>query len=81
MDTEDVPERVAIAVHSASGGDWTSINPDPVKNLEKQKKKISRVKRQLNMAAIEKMNIARLRSRGGYDEIRSWLDKINEYID
>lgn len=79
-DIDDVPEKVAIAVHNASGGDWNSINPDPIKNEEKQKKKISRVKRQLNMTAVEKMTIDRLRNRGGYDEIKSWLDTISEFV-
>jgi len=80
LDSDDVPERVAIAVHSAAGGDWATINPDPIKNEEKRKKKISRAKRQLNMAAIDKMTVERLRNRGGYDEIKNWLDKINEFI-
>lgn len=80
-DTDDVPEKVAIAVHSAtSASDWNSINPDPVKNEEKQKKKISKAKRQLNTNAINKMTIDRLTERGGYDEIKVWLDKISEFI-
>jgi hypothetical protein len=80
-DTDDVPEKVAIAVHSAtSTSDWNSINPDPVKNEEKQKKKISKAKRQLNTNAVNKMTIDRLTERGGYDEIKVWLDKISEFI-
>lgn len=80
-DTDDVPEQVAMAVHSAtSASDWNSINPDPVKNEEKQKKKISKAKRQLNTNAVNKMTIDRLTERGGYDEIKVWLDKIGEFI-
>ena len=75
-DADDVPEKVAMAVHSAtSKTDWNSINPDPIKNEEKQKKKISKAKRQLNTNAVNKMTFARLRERGGYDEIKGWLDK------
>lgn len=80
-DADDVPEKVAMAVHSVtSTTDWNSINPDPIKNEEKQKKKISKAKRQLNTSAVNKMTIARLRERGGYDEIKGWLDKIGELI-
>lgn len=76
-DIEDVPEKVAIAVHSeTSDTDWNNINPDPVKTEEKQKKKISKAKRQLNNIAITKMTVDRLRERGGYDEIRGWLERI-----
>jgi len=78
-DTEDVPEKVAIAVHSAtSETEWDSINPDPTKTAEKQKKKISKAKKLLNTKAIEKMSIERLQERNGYEEIKTWLDKINE---
>lgn len=80
-DADDVPEKVAMAVHSVtSTTDWNSINPDPIKNEEKQKKKISKAKRQLNTNAVNKMTIARLTERGGYDEIKGWLDKIGELI-
>ena len=34
----------------------------------------------LNTKAIEKMSIERLKERGGYDEIRLWLEKIKSYI-
>lgn len=81
LDTEDVPEKVAIAVHEANSEvDWRNINPDPVKTAEKQKKKISKVKKILNTSAIEKMTIERIRDKNGYDEIKSWLDKISEYV-
>jgi putative ATP-dependent endonuclease of the OLD family len=78
-DTEDVSEKVAKAVHTAtSTTDWDAINPDPVKIEQKQKKKISNAKKQLNTLAIQKMTIERLQARNGYDEIKEWLIKINE---
>lgn len=82
LDHEDVPEKVAIAVHTAtSNSPWTLINPDPVKNEEKQSKKVSKAKRQLNTKVIEKMTVHRLIDRGGYDEIKNWLDKIKAMIE
>ncbi|WP_458626424.1 ATP-binding protein [Winogradskyella sp. PC D3.3] len=82
LDDEDVPEKVAIAVHQVtSDTDWNAINPDPVKTEEKQKKKISKAKRQLNNLAIEKMTVERLTERGGFDEIKSWLDSIKAFVE
>lgn len=82
LDDEDVPEKVAIAVHQAtSDTDWNAINPDPVKTEEKQKKKISKAKRQLNNLTIEKMTVERLTERGGFDEIKSWLDSIKAFVE
>lgn len=82
QDQEDVPEKVAIAVHTAtSTSPWDLINPDPVKNEEKQSKKISSAKRQLNTKVIEKMTVQRLVSRDGYDEMKTWLDKIKAMIE
>jgi putative ATP-dependent endonuclease of OLD family len=78
-DTEDVPKKVAKAVHDVtSEQEWDNINPDPVKTEQKQKKKVSSAKRHLNTLAIQKMTIDRLKERNGYDEIREWLNKINE---
>lgn len=81
-DDEDVPLKVAMAVHQeTSKTDWASINPDPLKTEEKQKKKISKAKRQLNNLAIEKMTIERLTARGGFDEIKGWLDMIKAFVE
>lgn len=78
-DLEHVPEKTAREVHSVtSETEWESINPEPVKTEQKQKKKVSSAKRQLNTLAIKKMTIQRLQERNGYDEIREWLNKINE---
>ncbi len=80
-DQEDVPKKVAIAVNTATGvSPWNELNADPIKNAEKQGKKISYAKRQLSTKVIEKMNVERLIERDGYDEIKSWLDKIADMI-
>ncbi len=82
LDDEDVPEKVAMAVHlETSDTDWNAINPDPVKTEEKQKKKISKAKRQLNNLTIEKMTVERLTERGGFDEIKNWLDTIKAFVE
>ncbi|MCF8714283.1 ATP-binding protein [Joostella atrarenae] len=79
-DVEDVPLKVAMAVHQATNGtDWDEINPDPIKTAEKQKKKISKVKKHLNNGAVEKMTIDRIKERGGYDELKSWLECIKKF--
>jgi len=81
-DDEDVPTKVAMAVHQeTSETDWFEINPDPVKTKEKQKKKISKAKCQLNNLAIEKMTVERLTERGGIDEIKGWLEKIKAFVE
>jgi hypothetical protein len=81
-DDEDVPLKVAMAVHQeTSENDWAYINPDHIKTEEKQKKKISKAKRQLNNLAIEKMTIERLTERGGFDEIKGWLDTIKAFVE
>ncbi len=81
LDTDDVPKKIAKAVHEkTSETDWTSISSDPVKTAEKQKKKISQAKKLLNTKAIEKMTISRLKTKNGYDEIKSWLKKIEELV-
>ncbi len=79
LDTDDVPEKVAIAIHEeVSDTTWDTMHTDPIKMVEKQKKKVSSAKKQLNISAIEKMTIERLQNRGGYDEVKIWLDKIKE---
>ena len=81
-DTEDVPTKVAMAVHQETSlTNWSEINPDPVKTEEKQKKKISKAKRQLNNLAIEKMTVERLKERGGFDEVKVWLDTIKAFVE
>ncbi|MCD9854708.1 ATP-binding protein [Epilithonimonas sp. JDS] len=80
LDTDDVPKKVAMAVHMSQGTTtWDLMHSDPIRNEEKQKKKVSQAKKNLNKRAIEKMTIDRLRERNGYDEIKNWLTKIKEY--
>ncbi len=82
LDTDDVPEKVARAVHTASGcAEWEAISSDPVKNDAKQKRKISKAKHHLNHKAIKKMTIERLQNRNGYEEIKDWLDRIKGFTD
>ncbi|WP_299334776.1 ATP-binding protein [uncultured Psychroserpens sp.] len=82
LDDEDVPTKVAMAVHQeTSDTDWNAINPDPLKTAEKQKKKISNAKRQLNNLSIEKMTVERIIERGGFDEVKSWLDTIKGFVE
>lgn len=81
LDREDVPKKVAMAVHTATGEtEWEEMHPDEAKLVEKQKKKVSKAKRQLNKLAIEKMTIERLEERNGYEEIKDWLDKIKTFL-
>lgn len=80
-DREDIPKKVAMAVHNDTGTTaWDEMHSDEVKMVEKQKRKVSNAKRQLNNLAIEKMTIERLRERNGVEEIQGWLNKINEYL-
>jgi hypothetical protein len=80
--TDDVPLITAkIVYETQTGNDWNFIDADPVKNAEKQKKKISHAKHQLNNLAVAKMTEERLRSTNGFDEIKSWLQQIQQFID
>ncbi len=82
LDNEDVPTKVAMAVHQeTSDTNWNAINPVPLKTAEKQKKKISKAKRQLNNLSIEKMTTERITERGGFDEIKNWLDTIKAFVE
>ena len=82
VDNDDVPDKVAKAVHAANAStEWNLMHDDPIRNLEKQKKKVSKAKKNLNKGAIEKMTVDRLRQRNGYDEIKNWLTIIKEYTE
>lgn len=79
---DDVPLLVAKTLYeSTPGNNWDSIVSDPTKIAEKQKSKISRAKHMLNNQVITKMNEARLRDSGGFDEIKLWLMKIKQFIE
>ncbi len=80
-DNDDVPGIVAKTIHEAqSETTWDEIHSNPDMRKEKQKSKISRAKKTLNMGAVECMTFERLQERGGYDEIKLWLDTINSFI-
>lgn len=82
LDTDDVPLKTARTVYEVDdNNDWDNIDVDAAKNLEKQKSKISRAKHHLNNLAISKMTIERLNERNGYQELKTWLDKIKEYVE
>ena len=71
----DVPLEVAKAIYNHTTGlEWDELDDD------KQKKKISSVKKILNTQAVEKMNIDRINQVGFYKEIKSWLDTIASFI-
>lgn len=69
-DDLDVPMIIAEQVYIASGGDWTLNTDENKKKLAGDKKKL------LNTLAVEKMTIERIRERGGYEEICTWLNTI-----
>ncbi len=70
LDTDDVPSKVAENLYVSSGNDWEALIP------EKRKEKASNKKVFLNTLVVEKMTVDRLKSRGGYDEVRHWLSEI-----
>lgn len=74
-DFDDVPSVVAQAVHAVNGdGPWGDIDE------EKRRKKESKVKRQLNAAAVRQMTVARLAHTDPNDEIRGWLATISQMM-
>lgn len=72
-DSQDVPFKVAEQIYIASGGDWSTMA------VEKQKESASDKKKILNTKAVEKMTVARITERGGYDEICLWLNTIKQF--
>jgi putative ATP-dependent endonuclease of the OLD family len=74
-DFDDVPMIVARALHVASSPNaWEGLSAD------KQKGKASKAKKVINGAAARRMNVARLKETGGYEEITAWLKRIEEMI-
>lgn len=74
-DFDDVPSLVAQAVHAINGGGaWATLDPD------KQRKKESAVKRQLNNTAVARMTVDRLAQTDPDDEIRGWLAAIGQMV-
>lgn len=74
-DEMDVPLVVAKCVYEANGSSWEDLDD------KKKKKKESSVKKILNTQAVEKMTIARIKSRGGYNEMKKWLDTIKSFCE
>lgn len=72
-DDENVPEKVAKALHENTGLNWDSLTDD------KKKDKKSRVKKFLNTKVLEHMTADLIDERGGIEEIREWFIKILSY--
>jgi putative ATP-dependent endonuclease of the OLD family len=72
-DADDVPLIVAEQISIAVGNDWAAIP------LERRKELGSDKKKSLNTKAVEKMTIARITERGGFDEICLWLNTIKQF--
>lgn len=72
-DTDDVPLIVAEQISIAVGNDWDTTTLEKQKDLASDKKKL------LNTKAIEKMTVARITERGGFDEICLWLNTIKQF--
>lgn len=71
-DWDDVPEMVARATHEASGSGkrWEECDPEAIG------KKTARAKHALNRGAATRLTCDRLRARGGYEELASWLKEV-----
>lgn len=70
-DEIDVPHEVAKLLNSLNDNNWDDLDPEKQKELASNKKKF------LNTQAVEKMNVERIRERGGYEEICLWLAEIS----
>lgn len=72
---DDVPQRVAEAVHAASNGTaWNTLSE------KDQKQKVSRAKRHLNCSAARRMTKERLAAVDAQDEITGWLISIGQMM-
>lgn len=73
---DDVPTRVAEAIHVASGSPnaWATLD------AEKRSKKSSNAKRRLNREAVDRMTAQRLTVSDVNNEVRSWLRTIGQYL-
>ena len=72
-DTQDVPLVVAEGITQLTGGDWAAMPERQQKEAASSKKKL------LNTQAVERMTVERITERGGYDEIRGWLNTIKHF--
>lgn len=77
-DFDDVPALVAEAVHAASipapATNWINLDD------EKKSKKISKAKKRLNRATIDRMTAARLNASDPNGDIRVWLRAMKNYL-
>jgi len=72
-DQDDVPLLVAEAINIATNNNWAELSP------EKKKENSSNKKKFLNTLAVEKMTIERIQARGGFDEMKTWLDNMKKF--
>jgi hypothetical protein len=73
-DFDDVPLEIAKLVHNSSESQNTWIQLSP----KKQKEKINRSKRMLNLVAVKKMNHRLLNEIDPAEDVFSWLTKIQQ---
>jgi predicted ATP-dependent endonuclease of OLD family len=73
-DEDDVPMLVAEATNRAVNNNWNDLAPEKKKDQSSDKKK------SLNTQAIEKMTIERIKARGGYEDLTTWLREIKRFI-
>jgi putative ATP-dependent endonuclease of the OLD family len=74
-DADRVPEIVAAAIHDAS--------PDPVRpwaelEIEAREKKIGNAKRRLNLGAVKRMTLGRLRISDPAGNLENWLRTVGQ---
>ena len=73
-DMSDVPMEVAKCMNALTNNNWDTLEP------EKQKEHASSKKKLLNTQAVDQMTAARLRERGGYDEMKRWFETIGQFV-
>lgn len=74
-DMDDVPEIVAIAVHTAGGGNpWAGLTN------EQKKSKSGRAKKRLNTEVCSQMTFAQLQQSDANGDIIRWLEEIRDRI-
>lgn len=69
-DQEDVPMLVAKAMNVSTNNNWEELPDEKKKELSSSKKKA------LNIIAVERMNVDRIKEKNGYDELVDWLTTI-----
>lgn len=72
-DAVDVPLYVAEQMYIRGGNDWAALSTERQKELSSERKKL------LNVQAVERMTIDRIKNRNGYEEMRNWLMTIKSY--